>query len=168
HALMGAEPLAVERDPRDKWVDAQDLLWVQVLEREDGGHDLRRRGDRPAPVRPLRPEDAAAPRIDENGLGGADPSELSVLEPRRARQEQRQGWDLLGGLPARGQLAKPRELSLRDRAGTNRDLVLRVRLSACGRPSLRRRERPSGDEDSDGDQDQRAFRPPAAPAPNRL
>src|SRR5947199_5974 len=54
--FAGAQPFAHERHPRHRLVDRDDVVRPELLEREQRGHDLRRRGDLATLMRPERPQ----------------------------------------------------------------------------------------------------------------
>ena len=168
HSLSRAEAFAVERDARDERVDADDLVRRQVLQGEEAGHDLRRRGDRPALVSPLRPEDRARVRVNQDRRARRDRTETGMLESGRGRQQQAgacRKWRARGDLLLGGDGAQPFQSSCRNRLRRQHcGRLLVVRRPVRERPVMGGRKRPSGDERRDRKQHQRPLRSRTAPA----
>ncbi len=66
YALAGPEPLLGRLYLRRLARHDDHVVRSEVLHCDERGHDLRRRRDRPAHVLPLRPEDLARPRVDDD------------------------------------------------------------------------------------------------------
>ena len=68
-SLAGSQALADERDTRDRFVDRHDVVRLQLSQREERRHDLRRRSDLPPLVCISSPEHAPRLPVDKDRGG---------------------------------------------------------------------------------------------------
>ena len=86
--LARSEPFLHQRHLCGLRVHPDQAVQRQALEGEEGGHDLRGRGDRPPAVGAERPQDSAGARVDEDRRAGAERGdEAAALERSGAGEE---------------------------------------------------------------------------------
>src|SRR5436190_597632 len=87
HPLARAEALLDERHARHRLVDGDNRVWPELPQREERGHDLRRRRDVPPLVCAELPEHAAGVGVDED-RGRREQSRGEPVRDQRAPGEE--------------------------------------------------------------------------------